>query len=128
MIGRSLVQKLMNCFPRSFVNQYGEFIAHKQANEYFILLDCETELDIKCKILEWFSRGAYKTEPYGSKQKNDEFHKFMRDGINEFLGTDFDSKDMEVIYTYLGNRCNHKRTLEFIKSGYDVQALKQIGE
>ena len=128
MVERSLVQKLMNCFPRSFVNQYGEFIAHKQANEYYILQDCETELDIKCKILEWFSRGAYKTEPYGSKQKNDEFHKFMRDGINEFLGTDFDSKDMEVIYTYLGNRCNHKRTLEFIKSGYDVQALKQIGE
>lgn len=128
MVEWSLVQKLMNCFPRSVINQNGEFIAHIMANEYFILHDCETELDIKCKILEWFSRGAYKTEPYGSKQKNDEFHKFMRDGINKFLETDFDSKDMEVIYTYLGNRCNHKRTLEFIKSGYDVQALKQMGE
>lgn len=115
----------MNCFPRSVINQNGEFIAHIKANEYFILRDCETELDVKCKVLEWFSRGAYKTEPYGNKQKNDEFHKFMRDGINQFLGTDFTEEDMEIIYTYLGNRCNHKKTIRFIENGYDIQVLNQ---
>ena len=51
-----------------------------------------------------------------------------RFGINEFLGTDFDSEDMEEIYTYLGNACNHKRTVQFIESGYEVSALKQMGE
>ncbi len=124
MIEWNVIQKLMNCFPRSVINQNGEFIAHIKANEYFILRDCETELDVKCKVLEWFSRGAYKTEPYGSRQKNDEFHKFMRDGINGFLGTDFDKEDMEVIYTYLGNRCNHNKTLKFIDSYYDFSVLR----
>lgn len=133
MVEWNLVQKLMNCFPKSIINQNGEFIAHIKANEYFILHDCETELDIKCKVLEWFSRGAYKTESYARKQRGDKFHEFMRNGINEFLGTDFSNEDIGVIYTYLGNRCSHKRTIRFIESGYDMavlteQALKQMGE
>lgn len=113
----------MNSFPGSMINQYGEFIAHDKANEYFILRNCETELDVKCKVLEWFSGGAYKTEPYRRADKNIEFHKFMRDGINQFLGTDFTEDDMEIIYTYLGNCCNHEKTIRFIESGYDMQAL-----
>lgn len=119
------VQKLMGCFPRSVINQNLEFIAHIKANQYFRLEDCENELDVKCKVLEWFSRGAYKTEPYRTKQKNDEFHKFMRDGLNEYLGTDFNEKDLEIIYTYLGNCCNHRMTIEFIESGYDLSILKR---
>lgn len=31
---------------------------------------------------------------------------------------------MEKIYTYLGNACNHKKTLKFIESGYDMSILK----
>lgn len=61
MIDWSLIQKLMNCFPNSFINQCGEFVAHMKANQYFILYNCESELDVKCKVLEWFSMGAYKT-------------------------------------------------------------------
>lgn len=34
------------------------------------LVDCETELDVKCKVLEWFSRGAYKTEPFHFDAEN----------------------------------------------------------
>lgn len=120
----NVITKLMNCFPKSIINQNGEFIAHIRANEYFILRDCKTELDIKCKVLEWLSRGAYKTEPYGRKDKNIEFHRFMRGGINEFLGVDFSEDDMEVIYTYLGNCCNHKKTICFIESGYDFSVLR----
>ena len=48
----------------------------------------------------------------------------MLSGINQFLGTDFTEKDMEQIYTYLGNRCNHAKTLKFITSGYDMSVLK----
>ncbi|MBQ2801713.1 MAG: hypothetical protein IJF03_09995 [Lachnospiraceae bacterium] len=126
-----IIQRLMNCFPNSFVNQYGEFVAHSKANEYFILKNCESELDVKCKVLEWFSRGAYKTEPYSTRQRNAEFHKFMRDGINQFLGTKFTKKDIEQIYIYLGNCCNHEKTIGFIESGYDLsvldeQALKEM--
>ena len=117
-----LIQRLMNCFPRSFINCNGEFIAHQKANVYFNLMSCEDELEVKCKVLEWFSR-SYKTEPYRTKQKNDEFQKFMFDGINEFLGTEFDLLDMEQIYTYLGNACNREKTIMFIESGYVMSVL-----
>lgn len=125
MVEWNLVQRLMNCFPRSVINHNGEFIAHMKANEYFILQDCETELDVKCKVLEWFSRGAYKTQPYGTKRMNDEFHEFMLDGINMYLGTEFTEDDMEQIYTYLGNCCNHNKTIRFIESGYDMSVLNE---
>ena len=32
MLDRNLITRLMNCFPRSFINQQGEFIAHQKAN------------------------------------------------------------------------------------------------
>ena len=86
--------------------------------------DCENEFDVKCKVLEWLSRGAYKTCPFNSNLKNERFHNFMLNGINDFLGTDFTENDIEEIYTYLGNRCNHEKTVKFINSGYDMSVLK----
>lgn len=121
---KKVIEKLIFCFPGSFVNGSNEFIAHRKANEYFRLDNCNDELDVKCKVLEWFSRGAYKTEPYSTNCKNEEFHEFMLTGINEFLGTDFTEEDMEQIYTYLGNACNHQKTIRFIESGYDMAILK----
>ena len=120
----TLVQFLMKCFPNSIINHNMEFIAHVRTNQYILLGDCQTELDVKCKVLEWFSRSAYKTEPYRTKQKNDEFHKFMRTGINTFLGTLFTEEDMNLIYTYLGNRCNHELTVQFVCRDYDLHWLK----
>lgn len=123
MIDWVLIQKLMKCFPNSIINSNMEFIAHVHANEYFRLEDCDTALDIECKVLEWFSMGAYKKQPFGTEQKNLEFQKFMCDGINNFLGTAFTKEDMEKIYTYLGNRCNHAKTVEFVCSNYNFSLL-----
>mgnify|MGYP003292935465 CR=1 FL=1 len=120
--------RLENAFPDSFVNHNYEFIAHKRANEYFRLEDCETELDVKCKVLEWFSRGAYKTEPFHFVAENNRFHSFMLKGINKFLGTKFTEDDMELIYSNLGNRCNHQRTIRFVESGYDMNVLFKESE
>ena len=50
---------------------------------------------------------------------------FILNGINQFLDTDFTEKDMEQIYTYLGNACNHEKTLRFIASGYDMSVLER---
>ncbi len=120
MVDSYVTKKLAKAFPRSFINTALEFIAHKEANEWFRLEDCETEIDVKCKVLEWLSRGAYKTCPFASELKNKRLHDFMLDGINDFLGADFTEEDIETIYTYLGNCCNHKLTIEFINSGYDM--------
>jgi len=116
--------KLMNCFTNSFINQNGEFIAHTKSNTYLVLKNCKSETDLKCNVLEWFSRPAHKTSPYKSEIYNDRFQRFMLDGINEFLGTHFTTSDMEQIYTYLGNACNHEKTIRFIESGYDMSVLK----
>ena len=118
--------ELMACFPGSFINRNGEFIADKETNQYFVLWNCKTPLDVKCKVLEWLSRAAYKTAPYKSDALNERFHCYMRDGINRYLGTDFTHEDMQLIYTYLGNACNHKRTIRFVESGYDMEILRRI--
>ena len=114
----------MDCFPNSIINHNGEFIAHIKSNTYLILRDCNSKEDVKCKVLEWLSRPAYKTEPYSTKQNNDKFHSFILAGVNDYLDTDFSEKDMEKIYTYLGNACDHEKTLKFIESGYDMSILK----
>lgn len=124
MVDSLVTKKLAVAFPKSFINTALEFIAHKDANEWFRLEDCENELDVKCKVLEWLSRGAYKTCPFNSNIKNERFHNFMLNGINDFLETDFTEDDIEIIYTYLGNRCNHEKTVKFIESGYDMAILK----
>ena len=56
--------------------------------------------------------------------KNERFHNFMLNGINDFLGTDFTTEDMAIIYQKLGNRVRHSLTEEFVNSGYDMAILK----
>lgn len=122
-----MLKRLMNCFPNSFINQQGEFIAH-HTGEYFIFENCKTELDVKCKVLEWFSRAAFKTEPFFKERSNEQFHEFMLNGINKFLGTNFTQSDMEDIYTYLGNAIKHQKTIEFIEGGFDMAFFNQFKE
>lgn len=120
----SIKLKLLSCFEKSFFNEREEFIAHLYSNTYFIFANCETEMDVKCKVLEWLSRPAIKGRPYSSEWRNKKFRKFILDGINKFLETDFTEEQMEVIYTYLGNSIHHSRTIEFIKNGYDFSVLE----
>lgn len=118
-------KKLMKCFPGSFINSSGEFIAHRISNSYFNLDICKTELEVKCRMLEWLSRGACKTTPFRLKSNNEEFHRYMRECINTYLGTEFTHEDMELIYEQLGNCLNRPITLEFIKSGYNLEVLRR---
>ncbi len=124
MVDSLVTKKLARAFPNSFINTALEFIAHKEANEYFRLEDCNNEFDVKCKVLEWFSRGAHKTCPFHTNLKNERFHNFMLNGINDFLGTDFTEDDMAIIYQKLGNRVRHSLTEKFVNSGYDMAVLK----
>lgn len=124
MLSKSELKKLMACFPGSFINDNFEFIAYAKTNLYFILDTCETELDAKCKVLEWFSRDACKTQAYRNKQRNDLYHNEIRDCINNYLGTDFTEEQMLKIYTKLGNCCNHYLTRDFICNDYNFNLLE----
>lgn len=116
--------KLLKFFPGSFINDNGKFIPERSGVAYFDLANCESSEEIKCKVLEWCSRAAYKSEPYDKKRENDWLHEFMLDGINNFLDTDFSEEDMELIYTKLGNGCNRPLCEKFVMSGYDMEVLK----
>lgn len=115
--------KLMDCFPGSFINHNGEFIAHRVANEYFNFATCEDETDVKCKVLEYLSRAASKGQPFDTDSANEKYQQSMLEGINKYLCTNFSHVDIDEVYTYLGNCCNHARTLKFIESGYRVDLL-----
>lgn len=121
---REAKQALLSSFEGSFINDREEFIAHVKSNQYFILGNCEYPEDIECKVLEWLSRAACKGQPYSQEWRNRKFRKFMLDGINAFMDTSFTEDDMYEIYTYLGNACNHEKTIRFIKSGYDMEVIK----
>ncbi|MBQ9700126.1 MAG: hypothetical protein IJV71_05825 [Lachnospiraceae bacterium] len=118
--------RLLWDFQGSFFNERDEFIAHRYSNTYFIFGNCETKEDVDCKVLEWLSRSASKGIPYNQEWRNKKFRQFMLNGINQYLNTNFSFEDMEIIYTYLGNACNHKRTLEFIKSGFDMSIFSGL--
>lgn len=118
-------QALCEAFPKSFISEKGEFIAEERSNQYFMLNDCEYPEDIDCKVLEWLSRAACKGAPFNQEWRNRKFRKFMLDGINSFLDTSFSEEEMAEIYTYLGNACNHKKTKQFVESGFDIKVLKE---
>lgn len=120
---RNTMQRLNRCFPGCFINERDEFIAHDYANQYFSLENVHNELDLKCKVLECLSRGCCKTEPYWNDEDNCEFHSFMLKGVNNFLGTNFTMQEMEVIYQFLGNSVRHDKTIEFVRSGYQMDVL-----
>lgn len=117
-------KKLMRCFPGSFINQDGEFIAHKKSNTYLVFDHCENLQSLAVAVIEWLSRAAYKTEPYKTDAANEKFHQFMLDGINRFLGTSFTFDDMELIYIYLGNGVNHSLAVQFVESNCNMDVLR----
>ena len=123
MINNELL-RLMRSFPNSFMNQNGEFIAHQEANEYFIINNMTDDIEMKYKTLEWLSRAAHKGQPFRSEKKNKEFREFMLSGINKFLGTDFDGYQIGTIYAELGNQVNRPLTIKFVESGYDFEVLE----
>ena len=126
MVETDVLQKLFKAFPNSIINHSLEFVAdvNPRVNSYFRLSDCDSEEDVQAKVLEWLSRDAYKSTHYRTNKKNEEVHKYHLDGINSFLGNEFTPEDVAVIYQELGNCINHKKTLEFIRSGYKMELIK----
>jgi len=61
--------KLLKSFPGSFINDNGKFIPERSGVAYFDLANCESSEEIKCKVLEWCSRAAYKSEPYDKRER-----------------------------------------------------------
>lgn len=147
---RKEIIKLQSIFEDSFINDNLEFIAihyiYLQSiygeyttingnrirvpkpgifvNLYFLTDNIKTKEEVKCKVLEYFSRPAHKTT-YGSEDTDDLIHAYILACINQYLNTDFTEEDMSLIYTELGNGIKRTLTLKFIESGYDLNLLKE---
>lgn len=104
--------------PKCFINSHFELIVEPKNNIYFRLEDVESELDLKLKVLAWLSRPS-------CKGVSDYWQKRIRAIVNEFLGTDFELRHMENIYTRLGNGCNGNLAIDFIESNYDLRVLEK---
>ncbi len=120
----SYIHRLMQSFSGSFINGINEIILYPETNLYFRLDDVNSEFDVKCKLLEWCSRDAYKTKPYDNELKNKVYQEEIMDNINNYLNTNFTKEKMELIYTKLGNAINHNLTIKFVESGYDTKILE----
>ena len=125
MVHQKVLSDLFRAFPDAIINRNLEFVANpnRRVNSYFRLEDCETWEDVTAKVLEWLSREAYKSQHYHVEWRNKEVHEYHLLGINAFCKTNFSHDDIRIIYTKLGNRVNHKLTLDFIRSGYDISLL-----
>lgn len=101
------------------------FCVHRSPKVHttFCLQDCNTRDDVVAKVLEWLSRDAYKSIPFHNDYENNKYHEYVRNGISKYVGKLFTFDDMREIYTYIGNRIDHQRTIDFIQSGFDVKAL-----
>lgn len=125
MVHQQVLNDLFGAFPSAIINRNLEFVAdpNRRVNSYFRLDNCDTRMDVRCKVLEYLSREAYKSQHYHVDWRNREVHDYHLKGINAFLGTDFTKEDIAVIYTHLGNGVNRQKTLAFIYSGYNIAVL-----
>lgn len=119
-----ITNRLMKCFKGSFINYKGEYIVHRASNTYFVIDEDMSEVEVKCKVLEWLSRAASKGQPYDNERQNTVFREWILKGINEFLQTCFSQEQIILIYTHLGNAVNHNKTIKFIESNYDFSLLE----
>lgn len=127
MVKQDVLNDLFGAFPDAIMNRNLEFVAdpHRRVNSYFRLDNCETRTDAVCKVLEYLSREAFKSQHFNAAWRNDEVHEYHLKGINTFCRTDFTAADIEIIYACLGNGVNRKLTLEFIDSGFDLSVLRK---
>lgn len=117
------VQKLMKCFPGSFINQATEVVLDRKFNTCFSIKENMSREDVLCKIFEWCSRDCAKAEPYSSHKMNTLSRDSLCLRFSKYIGKVFDQNDFYWIYDRLGNAINHERTLKFIANGMSVEKL-----
>lgn len=113
---KSIVNRALHTFPKSFINRSNEIILEPRNNVYFRLEDVDTELDFKCKMFAWLSRPI-------SKGLNKYWSSKVLSSFNSLLGTNFTKEEMYKIYDRLGNDVNRKLTISFIESEYNLTLL-----
>lgn len=114
------LQKLLNCFPDSYINRNLEVILIPKTNTYFSLVDCGTKRDIIAKVLMWCTRDIAKLQPYQQRKRNIRFYVENKERLEKYLGRKI---NVDIIYQKLGNGINKELTYQFIGSDFDMDLL-----
>ena len=113
---KECIKKIMEIFPKSFINRHFELILEPTNNIYFRIDDVENKMDFDCKVIAWLSRPS-------CKGLSESWQRKIRNGFNDYFGKNFDSNEMMDIYTYLGNDCDRELCKKFITSGFNIRLL-----
>lgn len=118
------IRELLECFPDSFINNKMEFISKEKSQCFFCLLNCENKRDVELNVVQFLSRG-YKEGSYSKKHMLIKHQKYMVDGINSYIGTEYkyDGFEIKLIYKYLGNGINKELAKKFVDSRFDMNVL-----
>lgn len=122
---KDYINKLIECFE-GYINSENEAILNAKSNLYISLDDVDSELKLKAKVLSECSRDACISEPFDTDRENEMYHVDIRYNINQYLDTNFDTNDLELIYEAFGNGTNKKECYEFICNGYDMEIINNI--
>lgn len=114
------LEKLLNCFPKSFINHNLEVILIPRTNTYFSLRGCSTKKDIIAKVLMWCSRDISKALPYRQDKRNMMFYVENKERLEKYLGKEI---NIDIVYQCLGNGINKELTYQFIDSDFDMDLL-----
>ena len=106
-------------YPNSkiYINSEKELIIIPHTGIYVPLKNIHSELDFKCKILEYLSYYvAY-------NHRDDKLSPKVLDFINYVLKTNFTSNDLTKIYCVLGDFNKRALTIKFVENNYDLSVL-----
>lgn len=111
------LNRTMNFFPKSYINERNELILDRKENLYIRLEDCRTDKDIKKGLLHFLTRPIAKSLPEKKAEKH-------LAALNGLLFTSFTREDVYRMYLAIGLATNPELTEAFIRSYYDMSLLE----
>lgn len=128
-VAQYVVNKLCEAFTRHSI--YDDMPHMIQINplpkfdhiwNFFICRDgSTTEYKMQLEIITRWSAHTHDT-PLSPKSLDGHKHKYMRDSINRFLGTDLTEEHFKMMYTMLSTK---EAAAKFIDSGFSTEYLEQ---
>lgn len=115
------IERVFDMFEGSFIHNDQELILHKKWNVYFRLPDVTSEYELDYKLLSYLS---FYTASNHFKKSSAQY-KWATDRICRWFRKDFSHDDLQLIYQKLGCGANREIGVTFIKSGFDMNLLKE---
>lgn len=106
-------------FHTASLNLDFELKFKERGNITIDLKQVTSEIDFKRKLISVISRSCCEDVSAYWKKK-------MLESLNGFLGTDFDKREIALLYDKFGDGCHKGLCVSFIKSGYDMRILEEI--